>query len=51
MGSGHCTASITDYFTLRQLGAKYHEKTSIICDKLLSVLCFFIYLLTIMHQC
>ena len=51
MGCGHCAAFITDYFTLCQLGAIYHQKTSIICDKLLSVLCFFIYLLIIMHHC
>ena len=51
MGFGHCTASVTDHSVLCQLGAKYHEKTSIICDKLLLVLCFFIHLVTIMPQC
>ena len=51
MGCNHCAASITDCFTLCQLGAKYHEKTSIICDKLLSVLCFFICLFAIIHHC
>ena len=51
MGCGHCTVSLIDWFTLYKPRAKYHEKTSIIFDKMLLVLCFFIYLVTIMHQC
>ena len=50
MGCGHCTESIADCCTLYQLGAKKHEKTSIIYDKLLLVLCFFIYLSTIIQH-
>ena len=51
MGWGHYIASLADRFTLCQLGAKYHEKTRIIYDKLLSMLCFFINLIIIMPLC